>query len=247
MPVCWPARSLARQRHPDRSCGRLLVCVVVEVFGLDGPMMSYRASTSASARSRRSADGHQGRRRLHHHPHPRTGCRRGLRPGHRGGHPDQAGRRIPARSAPGDPGSLRGRGDHAQPVLGFFRPRCSRSFGRSAVHHALDVRRRPAPPPSGGAHRSAGVVRRRRRPDHQRRNCGRDRCLPASGTPRVGHRRRHQDRQADGGAAAAGRRPAAVRRDAHPRVHRRQPGPPADLGGGAPRRAAQCSSMAGAR
>ena len=130
------------------------------------------------------------------------------------------------------------RGPVAQPVFGIVRPGRRRIARRSRLHHPLEVRRRHAGGLSDGQGRPPRAVRRRRHRGDQRRHGRRDRCLPAPGPPRTRHRRGQQDRPPDGRATATRRRPAAVRRDADPRVHRGQPRPGAELGAEQSRRAA---------
>ena len=112
----------------------------------------------------------------------------------------------------------------------------------------------PAPRTGGTPRAGAAVPRgdgrprralRRGRPgDHQRRHRRRDRRLPAPRALRARRLGGQHDRPADGGAAAARRRPAPVHRPAGAGLHRRQPVPAADLDARAPRRG---PARAGAR
>ena len=213
--------------------------VAVEVFGLDRtddgvPPFDFRVCT---ARSRHSA-AHQEHLTFHHHRQPRPGGRGRQRPRDRGGHHRRSPDDYPAEVLQVLRDAYAAGCHPAQPVLGLIRPRRGWPAGRAQVHHALDVRRRHAGRVPRGHPRSAGALCRRRQSDHQRRHRGRDRRLPAPGPARAGHGDRHQDRAADGGAAAAGRRAAAVRGDADSGMLGRQPDSGTDLGAGQPGRAA---------
>ncbi|CAA9286331.1 MAG: Transcriptional regulator, AraC family, partial [uncultured Friedmanniella sp.] len=172
------------------------------------------------------------------HRGPRPRRRPGQRPGDRVGHRHPPGRRLPDRGARGPAHRARRRLDPPQPVLRLLRAGRGGAAGRPGLHHALAPRRRPRTRPPARPDRPAGPLRRRRQHHHQCGHRGEHRRVPARGPARAGDGRGHQDRPADGGAAPARRRSAAVRRDADPGVHRRQPLPAARLGAGPPRRAA---------
>ena len=214
--------------------------VAVEVFGLDRtdegvPAFDFRVCAAEPGRPARDQE-HLARSRS-----PRltgwTACRQ--RPGHRR-------RRRSPRPAEDYPPEVLEALREAYAAGATLLSLCSGSFmlgaaglldGRRCTTHWMYADEMQATYPVAESS-TPGRCTWTTEPDHQRGHGGRDRRVPAPGPPRARHRGRHQDRPADGGAAAARRRPAAVRRDADPGVHGGQPGPGAHLGAGPPGRAA---------
>ena len=93
---------------------------------------------------------------------------------------------------------------------GRVRARCGGAARRPRVHHPLDVHRRARHAVPRGPGHPRGALRRRRPGDHQRRLRGGPRRLPAPVAPGVRCERGQHGRPADGGPAAARRRPGPV-------------------------------------